>query len=365
MLRLPTRLGTSGTWIATWASARRSSHTPAATASATRMRKVTLASARASTMSAPSVTPTAIAAGRLRPARELLAGRRAAPPPERSSATAVEPSARLSRSARRVGCGEVMAAEWIERLGSSDLEQLGLLALQQVVDGLDVLLRHDVELLLGAGALVLAHLAVLDQAVELVLGPAADVADGDLGVLALVAGQLDVVPAPLLGQLREHAADDVAVVAGVHAEVGVAQGLLDLVHGRLVERRDQDGARLGGLERGQLLQRGGRAVVVDHELVEHAGGGASGADAGEVLLGDLDGLLHLLLGLEQGLVNHVGSFAALVGLVWSCSSDRVSPTAVWSGVCGVERSVGGDERPDLLTADGALHVAIALHAEHD
>src|SRR6476661_10720769 len=34
--------------------------------------------------------------------------------------------------------------------------------------------------------------------------------------------------------------------------------------------------------------------------------------------------------------------------------------------CGVsKRSVGGDERPDLLTADGALHVAIALHAEHD
>src|SRR5690606_36000570 len=32
-----------------------------------------------------------------------------------------------------------------------------------------------------------------------------------------------------------------------------------------------------------------------------------GTDRGEVLLGDLDGLLHLLLGIEKGLVDHCGS----------------------------------------------------------
>ena len=40
-------------------------------------------------------------------------------------------------------------------------------------------------------------------------------------------------------------------------------------------------------------------------LLNMPGCGPAGADAGEVLLGDLDGLVHLLLGLEERLVDHV------------------------------------------------------------
>src|SRR5215210_375738 len=47
----------------------------------------------------------------------------------------------------------------------SDGEQLGFLVLEDVVDGVGVLLGGSVQLLLGAGHLVLAHLHVLDQLV--------------------------------------------------------------------------------------------------------------------------------------------------------------------------------------------------------
>jgi hypothetical protein len=62
------------------------------------------------------------------------------------------------------------------------------------------------------------------------------------------------------------------------------------VHRRLVERDDEDGARLRVLERGELLQRRPGAVVLDRELVEQARVGAAGADAREVLLEDLEAL---------------------------------------------------------------------------
>ena len=48
----------------------------------------------------------------------------------------------------------------------------------------------------------------------------------------------------------------------------------------------------------------GRAVVVDDDLGEHRRRGPAGADGGELLLGVLDRPLHLLLGLEEGLVDH-------------------------------------------------------------
>src|SRR6187200_2809250 len=96
--------------------------------------------------------PTAIAAGRLRPA--LLGVRDAAP-------SAVAPM--LSTATR------------------SDLEQLGFLVLQDVVDLVHVLLRHAVEALLGRAHLVLAELTVLERALEVLLGMATHVADGDLG----------------------------------------------------------------------------------------------------------------------------------------------------------------------------------------
>src|SRR4029079_16751172 len=100
-------------------------------------------------MTAKRPTPTAIAAGRLRPA--LLGVRDAAP-------STVAPM--LSTGTR------------------SDLEQLGFLVLEHVVDLVDVLLGQAVQTLLGRTDLVLAELAVLQRALEVLLGVPAHVADG-------------------------------------------------------------------------------------------------------------------------------------------------------------------------------------------
>ena len=89
-----------------------------------------------------------------------------------------------------------------------------------------------VEPLLGAGDVVLADLAVLLELLEVLLGGTAQVAHRDPAVLGLGPGDLDVLLAALLGQLGEHAAQHLAVVGRVDAEVGVADGPLDVASSR-------------------------------------------------------------------------------------------------------------------------------------
>src|SRR3954447_18287511 len=176
-------------------------------------------------MTAPSPSPTAIAAGRLRPAR-------------------------VRRSGGGTGCigtgssGEPPSASWsvdiVSRVSRadgrpSDLEELGLLVLEQLVDVTHVFLGDLLELLLRAVRVVLADLAVLGQPVQLVLRVPANVADRDPGVLRLLVRHLDELLAAFLGELREDDPDDGAVVRRVHPEVGVADGLLDGAHRALVE----------------------------------------------------------------------------------------------------------------------------------
>ena len=64
------------------------------------------------------------------------------------------------------------------------------------------------------------------------------------------------------------------------------------------------GAGLGDLEAGQLLHRRGRAVVVHEQLLEHRGRRASRADVRELVAGRFHGLVHLVLGFEEDIVDH-------------------------------------------------------------
>ena len=215
---------------------------------------------------------------------------------------------------RRPGCrsetpGRGAGEEVMSAAGpaSQTSSSSALLVLHGLVDAVHVLLGEVVELLLRAAHVVLARLAVLGDAVELLLGAAADVADGDLGVLALGPRHLDQVAPALLGELREHDAQDLAVVGRVHAEVAVADGLLDGAELAGVVGLDDRHARLGHGDRRHLRHRRGRAVVVDHDLVEHRRCGPAGAHRAEVLAGDRQGLVHPLLGVEQGVVDHGSS----------------------------------------------------------
>src|SRR5215467_12953920 len=74
---------------------------------------------------------------------------------------------------------------------------------------------------------VFTRVAALDELVQRVLRVPADVADRDPAVLGLVTGDLDVFPAPFLGEFREDDADDGPVIRRVHAQVAVAYRLFD------------------------------------------------------------------------------------------------------------------------------------------
>ena len=81
----------------------------------------------------------------------------------------------------------------------------------------------------------------------------------------LLPGDLDQFAAALLGELREHDADDRAVVGRVDAEIGVADRLLDRAELRGVVGLDDRHPRLGDVHRRHLRDRRRRAVVVDDQ----------------------------------------------------------------------------------------------------
>ena len=84
-------------------------------------------------------------------------------------------------------------------------------------------------------------------------------------------------------------------------------GLLDRGQRGAVVRLDDQLARLGHLEPGELLQRNSRSVVLDQELLDERGRGPARADRRELVLHVLDCLLHLLDGVEEGLFGHANS----------------------------------------------------------
>src|SRR5690606_5481326 len=213
----------------------------------------------------------------LRPRRWLRVGRgrrATAPSGLPAGSTAAAPG---RRDATKPPCPSSLRV-----VGRSDLQQLGFLVLEHVVDLVDVLLREDFDLLLGAGPLVLTDVAVLDRPGDGVHRGTTHVAHRDLGVLTLGAGQLDVLLATVLGQLRHDDTDGVAVGCGVVLGLALAQHLLAAAHGALVARGAQHRPGVVDLDRGQLPQRGRGTVVVDHQLVEHGPAGAAGPDGGHV-----------------------------------------------------------------------------------
>src|SRR6185436_5105124 len=170
----------------------------------------------------PRNAPTAMAAGRSRPAREVFFGW--------VSAT---------------GCGCLRGGF---AGNASDLQQLTFLVLDQIVDLAHVLRGGLVEVLFRPADLVLARFAVLLDPGQLLHRLAADVSHGDLRVLALAPGLFGQIAATLLRELRDGDADDVAVVARVHPEVGIPDRILDRSELRLLVRLDDDHPRLGHVD---------------------------------------------------------------------------------------------------------------------
>src|SRR6266481_2354960 len=297
-------------------------------------RNVALTVNSVSTARPPSSKPTAMAAGRFRPVLARLGaggGAGSGGVPGCRSASCCT-SATLARQT-----GGRQPRSLAERL---DLEELCFLVLQQLVDLRSVCVRQVIQLTFGPATLVLASLTALHQLVDRVLAVPADVADRHPAVLGLRARDLDVVPASLLGQLGEGDPDDQPVVGRVDAEIGVPDRLLDGRERALVVGLHDHHAGLGQMERRQLVHRRQGPVVLSGDLVEHRRVSPAGPDASEVLLGNHDRLLHLLLGFEEGVVNHCGSSAyvgrpvtvgpgacsALVNIVYGAPRIRAAAT---------------------------------------
>ena len=146
--------------------------------------------------------------------------------------------------------------------------------------------------------------AGIDQLLQVVHDVAAHVADGDATFLGQVPDDLDELLAPLLGQLRDRQADDLAVVRGLQPEIRLHDRLLDALEGRGIEGLHRQQPRLGGVDRGQLVERCLLAVVVDLDAVEKCRRGASRAHTVELLLCRLHGLVHAADRVGYELVDH-------------------------------------------------------------
>src|SRR2546426_86316 len=116
----------------------------------------------------------------------------------------------------------------------SDFEDLLLFVFQEFVDLVHAIVGELLERLLGAVLVVAADVAFLLQLAEVVHDVAAHVAYGYAAVLSDAAYDADELLAALLGQLGDGEPDDVAVVAGRQAQIGLHDRLLDRLDRGLV-----------------------------------------------------------------------------------------------------------------------------------
>src|SRR5580704_5295777 len=230
------------------------------------------------------------------------------------------------------------------RWSRSDLEDLSLLPLDGVVDPRNELvgdLLHVDEL---GGDLVLAHVAVLLDAAQVVDLVATDVAHRDARLLGLAMDHLDEVLAALLGELRDCDPDHLAVVARVEPEVTLLYRLLDGAERGPVVGLDDQHAGLRDADPGDGLEWCRRSVVIDGQPFEQRRRGAPGAHRHQLPVQCLDALLHAHVRLRDPLRDLLLGVVGLVAVGHSArpsASTRVpicSPRITRSMLPWVKRS---------------------------
>src|SRR5688572_4218657 len=182
-----------------------------------------------------------------------------------------------------MGCGP----PWLER------EDLLLLLLQGLVDPGDEAVGGLLDLVVAPALLVLGDFLVLGERLELVVGVAADVAHRHPRILRHLARGLHELLAALLGGRGHREPDDLAVVGGRDAEVGLRDGLLDLLELRDLPRLDDERARIGRGQRRHLADGRGGAIVVDAHGIEDGRGRAPRPHGGELAREGFEGGVHV------------------------------------------------------------------------
>jgi len=198
------------------------------------------------------------------------------------------------------------------------------------------------------------------------VGIAAFVADGDAGIFGHFFDLADELFAAVGGGRGDIEADGAAVGLGVEAEVGDFDGFDDGFGGGGVEGFDEDLGGFGDADGGEVFEVGGAAVVVDFDVVDQGGGGASGADASEFFAEVFEGFIHSLAALAGNFLDGHGFDSKI-----RKNSEKLTnlgPGAHDSGLNCVLKGMRwfysvGDEGADVLAFDGAADVAGGFEVE--
>src|SRR5689334_22029725 len=137
----------------------------------------------------------------------------------------------------------------------SDLKDLLFLLGQGIVDLLDVVVGHLLDLFVEAPVLVLGDLAILFHLLEHLHAVTPDIAHGDTPLLRIFMRDLGQLLPPLLGELRDRDAHQLAVGLGIDAEIRLTDRLLDRGDEAAVPDLDGDHPRLRHADRSDLVQR--------------------------------------------------------------------------------------------------------------
>jgi protein SCO1/2 len=135
---------------------------------------------------------------------------------------------------------------------------------------------------------------------------------GDVGPLAAALGQI-------------YWADEGAIGNGIEPQVGLTDGPFDRTHLALIPDLHRYGARIGGRDRGHLVDRHALAVHVDDHRIEQMGAGAPSAQACKLLLQRIHGAAHPALELLH--IDHISNML--------CSEIHVSkmPSTEYAIAC--------------------------------
>src|SRR6266498_3317576 len=203
-----------------------------------------------------------------------------------------------------------------------NLHDLGFLALEEVVDPRDMLVRELLHPLLGATLFIVADVPVANELLQVVHRVATHVPHGDAALFCQSAHDLDELLAPLLGQLRNRQPDELAVVRRRQPQIGLLDRPLDALDRPGVVRLNRDRARLRHVHRRELLERCHRPVVVDLDPVEQRRGRPARAHGVELVRRRLEGLVHLAARLADEIVHR--GHSVLRGVEMTAMDDFVS-----------------------------------------
>ena len=153
------------------------------------------------------------------------------------------------------------------------------------------------DILAGARFIVLRDFLGLGEFLHLFIGVTAEITHCNLGFFTQVTNNLRELTATFFGKRRQRHANEHAGGGRIQTQVRRANSLFNRGHHVLFPGLNRERAGIGHTHLSDLIDRGHRAVVVHHHVVEQTGRGAARANLNKVFAQGLDRAVHLVFGL--------------------------------------------------------------------